>query len=98
MPSFAVNSFIALCVVILAVSLLGFVAGLLESKTALEAYTFILTLSAILMLIYASLLTYYSEVFDQYYSANWGDLMLYIHRDFFTVENMGCYGGKYYLN
>ena len=98
MPSFAINSFIALSVVLLAVSVLGYVAGLTESKAALEAYGFVIAFSAMLMLVYAGLLTFYSEIFDQYYESNWGDLMLYVDKSFFSINEMGCYGGKYVNN
>lgn len=72
--------------------------GLFESKAALEAYGFVLSLSALLMLCYAAVLTNYAKNFDQYYQTNWGDIMLYVDQSFFNVQDMGCYGGKYSFN
>jgi ABC-type nickel/cobalt efflux system permease component RcnA len=79
LPSFAISSFIALSVVLLALTLLGFIGGVVESKTAIEAYSFILLISTIIMVIYSGLLTIYSNVFTEYYNDNWGDLMLFLH-------------------
>lgn len=67
LPSFAVNGFIALSVVILALFVLGYAGGVTESKAALEAYSFILAVSILLMISYSGLLTYYSGVFSTYY-------------------------------
>lgn len=61
LPSFAINSFIALCVVLLGISILGFIGGYSESKTANEAYLFILGFATVLMLVYSGLLLFYSN-------------------------------------
>jgi hypothetical protein len=98
LPTFAIDSFIALSAVLLAISVLGYAGGLTESKTAIEAYAFILAFATILMLMYSSLMAYYSNSFSSYYAANWGDLMLYVHKDSFSPGEMNCYGGKYYKN
>ena len=95
LPAYAVSSFIALSVVILCLSALGFIAGALESKTAIEAYGFILLVATLVMGVFALLLNSYSNLFDEYYDRNWGDVMIYVHRNFFTPEYMGCHGGKY---
>jgi ABC-type nickel/cobalt efflux system permease component RcnA len=79
LPSFAISSFIALSVVIIALTLLGYIGGVVESKTALEAYTFILVICTLVMIIYSGLLSIYSNVFTEYYNENWGDLMLFLH-------------------
>lgn len=68
LPPFAVSSFIALSVVLLAVSFLGYAGGVVESKTALEAFGFILGVSTIVMIVYSGLLTVYAQVFDEYYT------------------------------
>jgi hypothetical protein len=73
------EKFLALSVVLLALTLLGFIGGVVESKTAIEAYSFILLISTIIMVIYSGLLTIYSNVFTEYYNDNWGDLMLFLH-------------------
>lgn len=86
LPTFSINSFIALCVVLFAISILGYIGGYTESKTAIEAFCFILGFATILMFVYSSLLAYYSNEFTRYYSSHWGDLMLYVHKDSFTVE------------
>lgn len=78
--------------------MLGYAGGLTESKTAIEAYAFILGFATILILMYASLMTYYSNSFSTFYMDNWGDLMLYVHKDSFSPSEMNCYGGKYYNN
>jgi hypothetical protein len=36
--------------------------------------------------------------FYDYYEDNWGDVMLYVNKDSFNVDTMGCYGGKYLNN
>ena len=76
LPSFAINSFIALSVVLMALIILGFGSAISESKTALEAYAFILGFVIITLCVGASLLTYYSKVFESYYSINYGDIMI----------------------
>jgi hypothetical protein len=58
-----------------------------------------MTLGTILVAVYAFMLNHYSSsAFDSYYNTNWGDLMGYVNKASFTVEEMNCYGGKYYNN
>lgn len=47
---------------------------------------------------YAGLLSYYSMRFYDYFEENWGSVMLYVHKDFYSTTMMNCYGGKYYNN
>jgi hypothetical protein len=98
LPGFAINSFIALCTVLLGICIMGYISALVESKTALEAYSFILGFAIIVLGVYGGLLTFYSEVFDSYYAVNYGDLMGYVDTDEYTISEMGCYGGKYVDN
>ena len=95
LPPFAISSFVALSVVVLALCFLGYIGGALESKTSLEAYGFLLAVAAIIMIIYGGLLTFYSNVFESYYMINWGDLMVFMDEQHFTPDYLGCYGGKY---
>lgn len=95
LPSYAISSFIALSVVILAMCFLGFIGAMSESKPVVEAYAFILFITTLVMFVSGLLLTLYSKVFKKFYTNNWGDLMVYLHKDFYTPEFMGCFGGKY---
>lgn len=84
--------------VALALTFLGFVGVLTENKPVIEAYSFILFVITSVMLVSSFMLSVYSSSFRSFFSSNWGDLMVYIHKDFFTPEYMGCYGGKYRNN
>ena len=98
MPYAEVSSIIALCVVMLCLIFLGFVAGITESKIAIETYTIILILCTLGMITQSSLVTYYADSFESYYQSNWGKLMIHVHKDFYEVDQMHCYGGKYVHN
>jgi hypothetical protein len=74
-----VNTFLALSIVFLFISLLGFIGAYSESKPLLEAYSFIMGFAIILTIVYSGVLVHYTNVFKSYYSLNWGDLMLYAH-------------------
>lgn len=95
MPTAVVNTCIAFTVVIVAVTFLGFAGSITESKIAIEAYTMILSICTIALLCEAAFVTYYAFSFDSYYETNWGKLPIYMDAKYFTVEEMGCYGGKY---
>ena len=98
MPYAQVSSIIALCVVMLCLIFLGFIAGITESKIAIETYTIILILCTLAMVAQSSLVTYYADSFNSYYDSNWGKLMIHVHKDFYNVDTMHCYGGKYVKN
>ena len=77
---------------------LGVIGGILESKPVIEAYTFILFLTTLVTFVSGLLLTIYGNIFKRFYVNNWGDLMIYLHKDYYSPSYMGCYGGKYRNN
>ena len=80
-PSMQANSLIAIVVVILALSFLGFSGGVTESKITIEAYTVILTFATVFMIAQSCLVTYYAKKYDTYHSQNWGKLMMEVDND-----------------
>lgn len=52
----------------------------------------------LILIIYGSLISYYSMRFFDNFEDNWGSMMLYVNRNAFNVDTMGCYGGKYSKN
>ena len=47
---------------------------------------------------YGSLITYYSMRFYDYFEDNWGSIMIYVNKNWYNPDTMGCFGGKYYRN
>ncbi len=95
LPPFAINSFLAASVVAIGLCFLGFAGAVSESKTALEAYSVVLGTILALMVTFTALIMAKRGNFQEFFDKNWGDLMIHINQDFFTAENMFCYGGKY---
>eukprot|EP00347_Sterkiella_histriomuscorum_P003055 403365761 len=98
MPFGSVSSIIALVVVMMTLLFLGYVAAFTESKVAVETYGVILIIGTVGLIIQSSFATYFAAQFDDYYSYNWGKLMIQVHEKYFDVKTMGCYGGKYMEN
>lgn len=96
LPNYAIYCFIALAAVCFAIEILGFIGGVTESKAVVEAYMIMLFFSFVLMIVYAALLSYYSMRFYDYFEDNWGSVMLYVNKEFYSTTMMNCYGGKYY--
>ncbi|CDW85215.1 UNKNOWN [Stylonychia lemnae] len=46
----------------------------------------------------SSLVSYYADSFDSYYEINWGKLMIHVNKNYYNVDDMNCYGGKYVNN
>jgi len=75
MPPYAVNSFIATTVVVLALTFLGMAALSSESKPALDAYNVVIGLLFFANLASAIIVISFSNRFVGYYDTNWASVM-----------------------
>jgi len=98
MPKLAINSFIVMALILVFLSVVGFAAVYQENRTVLEAYVVVMSLTTLMMTIYSVIMLVNSNSFYKYYLQNWGDLLLFVHQDSFTTDQMNCYGGKYFQN
>ena len=80
---------------LLGIIIIGFSASLKESKFGLELYIALISLCTVVLLIQSSFVAHFAVTFDSYYELNSGKLAMQVDKEYFSVDTMGCYGGKY---